>query len=295
MQTGWLGKFLRGGFAIIAAAPACQAVILFGLDNSANQTDPGSGSPFSTVALVSDAGKSNPSGSAIHLGGGYMLTANHVGMRPYVTFDGSTFYQRDLSFSPVQVAANVDMQVFRLTTTPTVGSVNLYAGIGEQIAPALMVGWGVGRNPTVPVDSASVAWGDSTTLAKRWGVNTPRGLTNVAYQSGTYTSIYTVLGTDTGTPAGLGDSEAAATLYDSGSALFQKLGGIWYLIGMTTGVETGGTSIFGNDTSASPNGDINAFARISNYRSSILTIVPEPSSALFGAVSLLMLASRRRH
>ncbi len=295
MQTGWLGKLLGGAVAVIAAAPACQAVILFGLDNSANRTDPGSGSPFSTVALVADAGKANPSGSAVHLGGGYMLTANHVGMRPYVTFDGSTFYQRDLSFSPVQVAANVDMQVFRLTTTPTVGSASLYGGFGEQIAPALLVGWGVGRNPTVPVDSASVAWGDSSTLAKRWGINTPRGLTNVAYQSGTYTSIYTVLGTDTGTPAGLGDSEAAATLYDSGSALFQKLGGIWYLIGLTTAVETGGTSIFGNDTSASPNGDINAFARVSTYRSSILSIIPEPSSALLGVVSLLLLAGRRRH
>ena len=155
MQTGWLGKLLGGAVAVIVAAPACQAVILFGLDNSANRTDPGSGSPFSTVALVADAGKANPSGSAVHLGGGYMLTANHVGMRPYVTFDGSTFYQRDLSFSPVQVAASVDMQVFRLTTTPTVGSASLYGGFGEQIAPALLVGWGVGRNPTVPVDSAS--------------------------------------------------------------------------------------------------------------------------------------------
>lgn len=295
MQKGWLGKILGGIAAMIAASPACHAVILFGLDNSANQTDPGIGSPFSTVALLADAGKANPSGSAVHLGGGYMLTANHVGMRPYVTFDGSTFYQRDLSFSPVQVAANVDMQVFRLTTTPTVGSASLYAGSGEQIAPAVLVGWGVGRNPTVPVDSASVSWGGTGTIAKRWGVNTPRGLVNVAYQSGAYTTIYTVLGTDTGTPAGLGDSEAAATLYDSGSALFQNLGGSWYLIGLTTGVETGGTSIFGNDTSASPNGDLNVFARVSTYRMGILAIVPEPSTAALALMSVLALAVRRRH
>lgn len=285
---------LATAVAFLFVAQPARAVILFGLDNSANQTDPGTGVHFDSVGLLSDAGKANPMGSAIHLGGGYMLTAHHVGMKPYVTFDGSTFYQRDLSFSPVQVAANVDLQVFKLTTTPTVAAANLYGGTGEQIAPATQVGWGLGRNPTIPVDSAAVTWGDNTTIAKRWGLNVPRGLVNIGHQTGSYSGIYTVLGSETGSPAGLGASEAAATLYDSGSGLFQNLGGTWYLIGLTTGVDTNGTSNFGNDKASDPNGDLNYFVRIGTYQSAILALVPEPSSAGLLAGGLFLLIMRRR-
>ncbi len=270
------------------------AVILFGLGNSANQTDPGTGVPFSGVGMLSDAGLANPMGSAIYLGGGYMLTANHVGMKPYVTFDGSTFYQRDLSFSPVQVAANVDMQIFRLTTLPTVAAANVYTGASEQIAPATQIGWGLGRDPTVPVDSLAVAWGDTSTIAKRWGLNTPLGLVTLSTGVGSYAGFYTVLGSETGSPAGLGASEAAATLDDSGSGLFQQIGGTWYLIGLTVGVDTFGTSTFGNDQSANPNGDGNYFVRVGTYSSQIVSIIPEPSAAGLLAGGIGVLFRRRR-
>jgi len=288
-------KRLGSALALIwlAAEPA-GAAILFGLDNTANQTDPGTGVPFSGVGMLADAGLANPMGSAIYLGGGYMLTANHVGMKPYVTFDGSTFYQRDLSFSPVQVAANVDMQIFRLTTAPTVAAANPYTGVGEQIAPATLVGWGKGRDPTVPVDSLAVAWGDNSTIAKRWGLNTPRGLVTLSTGVESYAGLYTVLGSETGSPAGLGASEAGATLYDSGSGLFQNLGGTWYLIGLTVGVDTAGTSNFGNDKSSDPNGDLNYFVRVGTYSSAILAIIPEPSAAALLAGGIWVIFRRRR-
>lgn len=284
-------------FSFIAAFltwPTVQGIILFGLDNSANQTDPGTGAQFQSVGLISGAGMTDPGGSAIYLGNGYMLTANHVAMKPYVTFDGSTYYERDISYVPTQVAANVDLKIFKLTTTPTVAAANLYDGTGEQVANATQVGWGVGRNPTVPVDSAVVAWGDSTTIAKRWGLNVPRGLVNVGYQTGSYSSIFTVLGDETGSPAGLGDNEAASTLYDSGSAMFQNLGGTWYLIGLATGVDTNGTSNFGNDQASDPNGDRNYFVRISTYESDIITLIPEPSVLWLLAGGISPIFMRRR-
>lgn len=274
----------------LAVEPA-GAVILFGLDNTANQSDPGTGVPFSGVGMLADAGLANPMGSAIYLGGGYMLTANHVGMKPYVTFDGTTFYQRDLSYTPVQVAANVDMQIFRLTTAPTVAAVNLYTGASERIAPATLIGWGKGRNPTVPVDSLAVSWGDDSTIAKRWGLNTPLALAGAILP---YDAFYTVLGSATGSPAGLGANEAAAAHLDSGSGLFQQIGGTWYLIGLTTAVSVAGTSTFGNDQSYGPSGDANYFARVGTYSSAILAIIPEPSAAALLAGGIWLIFGRRR-
>lgn len=289
-----LHRVFTGFFVILLTSITSQGVILFGLDNAANQTDPGTGVSFSSVGLLSELGKASPQGSAIHLGGGYMLTANHVGMRPYVTFDGTTFYQRDLTFTPTQVAPNVDLKVFKLTTTPTVGTANLNGGTGELIAPATQIGWGVGRNPTVAVDSAAVSWGNTTTIAKRWGLNTPRAASGISYDSYTQQAIITVLGSETGSPTGLGDNEAATTLYDSGSGLFQFLDGSWQLIGVAVAVETSGVSNFGNDQINDPNGDLNYFVRVGTYQTQILSLIPEPASLSLVTFGLLLMLIRRR-
>jgi len=284
------------------SAPSAGAMVLFGLDNSANQTDPGTGVPFDAVGFVCGANGTTPQGSAINLGGGYMLTAKHVSdsainnNAPYVTFDGTTFYQRDLTYIPTQVAPNVDLAVFRLTAVPTVGAVHIYTGATEQIAAATQVGWGIGRNPTVPIDSAVVTWGTDSTIAKRWGLNKPLTVRTISYDSYSYQAIETIAGNATGSPAGLGDSEASTTLYDSGSGLFQKISGTWYLIGVPTVAQTNGSSTFGNDTvTNTPAGDYNYAVRIGTYSSNILALIPEPSVAGLLAGGVVMLLGRRRN
>lgn len=234
-------------------------MIFWNLDNSANTTDPGGAFPWDSIAKVTNSTATSISGSAVYLGNGYLLTADHVTFNStlqYVSFDGTTTYAVDTNFKSgsrfagKQVAPNVDLAVIKMSTTPIgIDGVSLLTTPTELIAPATFVGWGVGRNPAVPLLSPSVAWGDSTTSAKRWGLNVPRILTNVNYQSGSYQAIVTIVGGDgiSFNPDGLGNSEAAATLYDSGAGLFQFLAGNWWLIGTATGVETNGTSIFGND------------------------------------------------
>jgi len=276
-------------------AQSVQAIILFGLDNAANQTDPGTGVHFDAVAKVYNISGGTTRGSAIHLGNGYMLTADHVATTTgqSFTFNGIDAYTLDTGFTPTQVAAGVDLKVFRLTTVPIVSAVSLSMG-GELVAPATMVGWGLGRNPDDLPEWTTVRWGDHTTVAKRWGLNEPKGTGMIAYGVYDYEAIITLAGTGAGSPAGLGASEGAATRYDSGSGLFQYIGGQWHLIGVAATVQTIDSSTFGNDGFVSGAGDANYFVRVSTYHDDIVMLIPEPAAALLMVTGSLCLLRRRR-
>ena len=285
--------FLTVFAGMLAGAVPANALVLWGLDNTANRSDPGTGAPWGAVAKVVNASGSLLSGSAVYLGNGYLLTANHVTMDltySFVTFDQVEFFSIDPTFNDgvrsygKQIASGVDMAVFKLTSIPvSATAATMLSSASEQVASATLIGWGVGRDPSIPVASTNVTWGDATTSDKRWGVNEPKF-------SGTnpYAFIGAIAGA-TGAefdPDGLGDSEASATLYDSGSGLFQKIGSNWYLIGLTTAVEGGGSSVYGNDTaSGSGRGTANYFVRVSGYDEQVTALIPEPST-----VSLLALA-----
>lgn len=296
--------------AILAAsASSAPALVFWNLDNDANQTDPGSGVPWTAVAKIINSNNTALSGSAVHLGGGYLLTANHVFVGPspdttnysHVTFDNITTFSIDGTFGTwgIQVAPGVDMKVIKLTLDPAgVGAVTLLDTPIEEETVATVVGWGVGRDPSVPLSSTNVAWDTNNaagTAAKRWGVNVPLF---------TGTSPYDYLGTIAGgtgagfDPDGLGGAEAGLALFDSGSGLFQQSGGTnWYLIGLGTSVETLNETDFGNDRTNAPRGDASYFGRISSYHTEITALVPEPSTwALLGFSSLLLgwTALRRR-
>jgi len=271
-----------------------QAVILFGLDNSANQTDPGTGVPFDAVARVSNSSGTTLGGSAVHIGGGWMITANHVGPFDAATFDGVSFYSRDTSTPTVQLGT-ADMKLFRLTQTPTVSAANVYSGASETTGPATIIGWGVGRDPSIAVNSSTVTWGNESTSAKRWGLNNPAGLFTITSGGYDFEAIFTILGASSGLPPGLGASEAAVTLLDSGGGMFQQIDGIWYLIGIATNVEVGGSSSFGNNDLSGERGDANFFARVGNYSDQIFSItgIPEPSAAMLLCLSMTALCARR--
>lgn len=299
----------------LSAAPA-PALVLWGLDNTANLTDPGTGAPWNAVAKVTNSDGSLIRGSAVYLGDGFLLTANHVTMDltySFVTFDQVETFAIDPTFNDgvrtygKQVAPGVDMAVIKLTSIPvSATAATLLPTANESFgasSSATMVGWGVGRNASSPVGTNTVGWGDATTSDKRWGLNAPRGTNNVSYTLGANTYLYEALITYAGTTnapnpnnKGLGDSEAGATLYDSGSGLFQQIGGEWHLIGLTTAVAQDGSTTFGLDSAGG--GDANYFARISTYEEEITTLVPEPSTisllAMAGAALAAIALHRRR-
>jgi hypothetical protein len=298
--------FLSGALLLAAHLPA-SALVFWNLGNEANQTDPGTGVPWNSVAKIYDQANDAISGSAVYLGNGYLLTANHVYLGPghdannysHVSFDNINSYAIDPGFGTYgfQVAAGVDMRVIKLTLDPAgVNAVTLLTAPTEQIAPAVLIGWGIGRDPTVPLASTNVAWGSDATATKRWGLNEPKFAGSAPYD---------YLGTVAGAsgpgfvPGGLGYAEASVALYDSGSGLFQEINNVWYLIGITTSTDDGGSTDFGIDSSASAErGDRDYFARISSYDEQITALVPEPSIvsllALSGAAAAVFAFRRRR-
>lgn len=268
----------------LGAVHSSFGIILVGGGNLINITDPVTGAPWDDVARVTNvSGTHKTSGSAVHLGGGYMLTANHVNLsQGYVSFNGSTTLQI-LGGSAVQVTSGtdvIDLKVFKLTSNPGTMGVNLFPedDIGNEGAfgAATHIGWGVGHSPG---DASNPwTWGDSSTSVKRWGVNVFDSAAVISYSGYNYEALVTVLDSDATA------NEAAATNFDSGSGLFIKdLSDEWYLAGTMATVSIAGSSTFAADGTA----DKNYSVRIAKYADEITSLltdpiaVPEPAAFAF--------------
>jgi len=286
MKAFRLSAFCVAGMLSSFCAHPASAIILYGNDNGANISDPATGVPWANVARVTNSSGSLGNASAIYLGNGYMITADHVD-GTHVTFDGITLFEVKPG-SQQQVAPGVDLKVFELTTRPDLPPVMLYEealGNKDLNAASVLVGWGVGRDPSTAINTTSVLWGDNSTQAKRWGTNTTLNTSQtLTYPHGSSSYSYETLRTRLLTSGGA--NEAAMARNDSGGALFQFIDGNWYLSGVATVVSQAGESRFGNTIT----GDLNYFARIGTYSDSIQAIIPEPGH-LGAGVALLMLGS----
>jgi hypothetical protein len=267
--------------SLLLLTSTVHAVILYSGDNSANQAAPVSGAPFESVARVCNNGGGGTSGSAVHIRGKYMLTANHVQLRSHVTFDGVTYWARDSAFTPIQIGPT-DMKLIKLVNSPGLPSTELFSdNVGDTSVAATLIGWGVGRDTGVNDLAAGSTniwqWGNTGTLEKRWGTNTIS-----ASASGEVTDGYSYSHLLTYIDRNAGINEAAATLYDSGSGLYLEQNGTWKLAGLTTAI----TSINGpteqepanpyNSTFGISNSrDRNFFVRISSYASAIEVAIPD--------------------
>lgn len=287
----------------ISLRPA-YGLILFGADNQATTAHPGltlggvfDAAPWLSVGKVSLADDSGLAGSAVHLGHGWMITADHVslaGNRGVVFGEGIGFYALDPTFNPQQIGT-ADVKIFRLQSTPNVPAVPIHTG-PITTAPSLHIGWGVGRDATA-LQQATVGWGADSTSAHRWGLNNPAYFANLEYNynSKTYTqtAIVTLAGSDTAN----GIYEAALTRYDSGSGLFQWIDGAWHLAGIGITVEVNNTSFFGtvNPADASPpRGHANYLASIPHLSTEIIAVIPEAASLLLALIPLACAATFRR-
>ncbi len=271
--------------ALLAVLPlllptAARALIIFdtatSVDNTKNVIDPLNAATFpsgsSTGAPwqhVMQYGANNA--SAIYLGNGFLLTARHVGAENTGLVISGTTYDRDTSFAPVPIVIPgspntlVDLQVQKILGDPGLPVLPLaLPAAADTNAQSTLVGWGKGKGALLADQGWN--WGDDASRAFRWGTNiTNAAASTVSYQVGSESMSFRSLTTDFNSTGG--PSEAAATLGDSGSALFQQLSGTWTLSGVTVTVTTDGSSRY--DTLPLVLGDqfpdITYFVRLRDY------------------------------
>ncbi|MGE9292100.1 MAG: hypothetical protein ACQKBW_00680 [Puniceicoccales bacterium] len=267
-----------------------HGMILYSGDNSANQTAPDNGAPWEQVgSTCGSEPSSNGNGTAIHVRGKYFLTANHVPISERsVTFDGETYSLIDQSFSPVQITTgtdSVDMKLCKLVDDPGLDDIVLNTNSmfdRSRSTTTVMIGYGMGRDP-IQEDQTDTTrtwdWGSYPTIVKRWGTNEVEGavsVANVPDYNYTYNGLAIYANNDAG------DDEGALALSDSGSALFQYIGGQWVLSGLATLVQTSDSSTFGEyqtvEEETTFTGDANYFVRISSYASQIEAALPDLST-----------------
>ena len=276
-------RLLGAILAIFAPLNLAQAIVFYSQGNEANLSSPaGLNLPWDNVVQMRST--SGPIGSGVYLGNRYVLTAGHVGPLTSVKV-GYVDYLLDSS--PAVAIGTADMKLVRLALDPGLNRVRLNSNPSADGGAAHLVGYGVGRADSSALSSSPVTWGDGSTAIKRWGTNFV-DLAISAKQVGGYTSD--LLRTEFNSNAGA--DEAALTIYDSGSALFQKIGSEWYLVGIGAYVQNSGYSLASAQFN-SKDSDDSYFIRISSYADSSVMIggvaVPEPSSQslLFVGVAFL--------
>lgn len=275
---------------LLAVSSTGHAVIIYGVDNAGNQSDPGIGNIWNAVVEVAQPTQAH-NASAVYLGNGYFITAKHVDAIvgtdvKQVNVNGVT-YTLDAAFGDkgVQLVENlpgvtgsVDMKLFKLSNAPALPAVRLNTSTSDTGQAAYLVGCGWGKGSEI----INQGWNwDVNQTAKRWG----QTVTNL---SATEANLYTDFSTAYGTNA------ATLTMGDSGSGLFEFQDGAWSLSGLSVDVRTLYASYYnlGNTDPANP--DWSSYVRISTYATAINNVIPEPASILLLALGLPLLLFRRR-
>lgn len=296
-----------------------EALVVAGGNGAFNTTNPNPGDPTSGWNNV---GWSQNNASVVYLGGGWVITAAHVGNSP-ISFAGDP----NAGALPVYTAipgtqvtltnngaggqtASTDLILFQINGDPGLPSLNISSvspTTGSQIT-AIATGrdrastlrtWDVNTAPDPDVwseippnpDTANpnlTGYSWDATRMKRWGTNDIPGVSQFE-NVGTLAIPVNVMAFRTDF-SDVGGNESQAALSDSGSGAFRLNGGVWELAGIALAVgsyqgQPASTAVFGNQT---------YYADLSFYRSQILAVIPEPGGAALSIMGLLGLLRRRR-
>jgi hypothetical protein len=223
-------------FALAAFARPLLGIIVINPDEKECLAEPPDGSPWKYVARMDN--KFGARGSGVYLGNRYVLTANHVDADINLVHLNGTNYAKDESFPPV-ILKGTDLRVMRITQDPGLPALALIgAAESEFNKPCTLIGYGAGKGTEVPHQGWN--WGDDPTRLKRWATNT----TLAGYKTDPQSHITYV---QTTFDIAAGPTTGQITIGDSGCGLFEKLGGVWKLVGIGADVDVDKMALYDKD------------------------------------------------
>ena len=227
----------RNIFILLASLPgAAFGLIVFDAsnrtDNTFNTTAPVNGAPWSNVAQQQRTVSGSPiiDSSAVYIGNGYVLTANHTYGPTAVILDGIS-YEVETAFPSISFTPT-DLRLYKIKSPPALPLIALPDSVeGDTSKASTLIGWGKGKGTRII--GQGWTWGgtlaDDDTKAKRWGTNTTTSSTETLAYWNTYS--YDALRMDfNASPS----TEATAAMSDSGGGVFQQFGTTWKLSGLLT-------------------------------------------------------------
>lgn len=268
--------FSRGFLAFLSLVLFCALgsnTFAITTPSGMNTTDPGTGVPWNNVINVNGSG-------GVYLGGGWILTASHVGFDGTVTINGETLTSTDptcqfqLTNDPNVSPNDPDLFLYRLDSTPSTDVFVPIGDLNEGDAGVTMIGWGGGKS---------------------WGTNDiefiPGAAQNALVSGLGYSTLSVYTDYDTANP-----NDGQAITNDSGGGVFYQDGsGTWTLGGIIFGVS--------GSPMAPVDGDLTYIADLEWYSAEINStiaahgsVTPEPSGWIMGLFLPIVLlgASRRR-
>ena len=245
--------------AIALVASPATALILATTDENGNTRAPADDFGFAHVA----AGRE----SAVYLGDGWMISANHVRLGA-VTLQGKHFLAVPDSKLRLRHPGShhwSDLAMFRLSERPDLPALPVRTKPPEVGQLVILAGNGYGRDaPSELTAAPGWSWNDEKSL--RWGTNTVEnvGLVIGIDRGNTTEAFDTTFSRTAGTRY-----EAQVALGDSGGGAFIKQGDHWELAGVLFAAD----GYAGADLRTASFGDLSYIADLSRYRTQILDVM----------------------
>ncbi len=288
-----MSRFIRplccvvvAGLALVALGQAAHAVVINTSRTTVNLSAPAHEAGWNNVATMSGA-------SAVYLGNGWMISANHVADGPVTFPDGRTFNiapgsDRFLLNPPNSgLGLSPDLRLFQLTTDPGLPTLGISTATPASDTTVTMIGAGTGRTANLigwslsDALSADTVWRpialpfagvtgfqESSTKQLAWGV----GRVDVSGDSAINGNTIVFSTTFNSHSGGF---IAQATSGDSGGGVFQEHAGHSTLVGIMDAVkpltnQPIGTIVFGDQTFS---------VDLSQYHDQIVAIMSQPLSS----------------
>jgi len=225
--------FILATASLVGLAPG---IIVISPDETQCQAPPPDGSPWNYVAGLEDKAGSGATG--VYLGNRYLLTANHLDNDIHVVHLNGTNYATDDTFRPIALEGT-DLRVFRMATDPGLPPLPLISVTESEFdKPCTMIGYGVGKG--APAPNQGWNWGDEPTRLKRWATSK----TSAKYHFPRDSRIPCI---QTTFDFMAGPTTGQITVGDAGCGLFEKLGGVWKLVGIGVATDLDKQALYDTD------------------------------------------------